>query len=111
MEFSHEMIVCIVNAGFSDTVMAAAKAAGATGGTVIKARGTASVEAEKYYNITISPEKEMVMILVTSEKKNDILHAVYQSAGLNTDGNGIAFALPVDEVVGLSERHPEEKAQ
>ena len=42
MSYEHEVIFCIVNAGFSDAVMDAAKEFGARGGTVIRARGTAN---------------------------------------------------------------------
>lgn len=100
--FNHEVIFCIVNAGFSDAVMDAAKEFGASGGTVIRARGTANTEAEKLFNIVVQPEKEVVMILVEREIRDDILHAVYRAVGLNTPGQGIAFSLPVDQVVGLS---------
>ena len=102
MKNEHEVIFCIVNAGFSEAVMDAAKEFGARGGTVIRARGTANAEAEKLFQIAIQPEKEIVMILVDSKIKNDILHALYQAVGLKTPGQGIAFSLPVDEVVGLS---------
>ena len=98
-EFEYEVILCIVNSGFSDAVMDAAKEFGARGGTVIHARGTANTEAEKLFNITIQPEKEMVMIIVKSELCDDILHALYREVGLNTPGQGIAFSLPVDRVV------------
>ena len=103
MKFEHEAIFCIVNAGFSDSVMDAAKEFGARGGTVIHARGTANSEAEKLYKITVQPEKEIVMILVPKKIKNDILHALYKAVGLNTAGQGIAFSLPVTEVVGINE--------
>ena len=99
--YKHEMIMCIVNTGFSEAVMDAAREFGARGGTVIRGRGTANVEAEKLYGIAIQPEKEIVLILVDSAIKNDILHAVYKAAGLNTPGQGIAFAVPVEDVVGL----------
>lgn len=102
MEYNHEAIFCIVNSGYSELVMDAAKKLGARGGTVINARGTASKDAEKFFNITIEPEKEIVMILVPSSIKDDVLHALYKEAGLDTPGQGIAFALPVDSVVGLS---------
>ena len=101
MRFEHEMIVCIVNAGFSEAVMDAAKEIGARGGTIISARGTAAKEAESIFQITIQPEKEIVIILVPSKIRDDILHAVYRSVGLNTPGQGIAFSLPVDSAVGL----------
>ena len=102
MTFDHEAIFCIVNAGFSDAVMDAAKEFGARGGTVIRARGTANAEADKLFNIAIQPEKEIVMILVDQSIKNDILHALYRAVGLKTPGQGIAFSLPVDQVVGLA---------
>ena len=102
MKFQHEAIFCIVNSGYSDVVMEAAKKLGASGGTVINARGTAPKDAESIFGITIEPEKEIVMILVPTAIKADVLHALYQEAGLNTPGQGIAFALPVDGVVGLS---------
>ena len=104
MKYQHEVILCVVNAGYSDTVMDAAKELGARGGTIIHARGTANREAETLFHITIQPEKEIVMILVPAEIKDDILHALYKKAGLDTPGQGIAFSLPVDQVVGLSEQ-------
>ena len=103
MQYTHEAIFCIVNSGYSEAVMDAAKKLGARGGTVINARGTASKEAETFFHITISPEKEIVMILVPKKIKDDVLHALYQDVGLETAGQGIAFSVPVDSVVGLTD--------
>ena len=96
------MIFCIVNAGYSDIVMDAAREVGARGGTVIHARGTANKEAEQFFHITIQPDKDIVMILVPTDIKDEVLHALYRNAGLKTDGQGIAFAMPVNNVVGIS---------
>ena len=85
---AHELILCIVNTGFSEIVMDAAKEVGARGGTVIHARGTANKEAEEFFHITIQPDKEIVMILVASEIKDNVLHAIYQSAVLKSEGQG-----------------------
>lgn len=101
-KYKHEVICCIVNTGFSDDVMDAAREFGARGGTVIRARGTANLEAERLFNIAIQPEKELVLILVESKIKDDILHALYKAVGLKTPGQGIAFSMPVESVVGLS---------
>ena len=109
--FSHEVIFCIVNAGFSDAVMDAAKEFGARGGTVIRARGTANSEAEKLFNIVVQPEKEAVMILVPSSIRDDILHALYRAVGLNTPGQGIAFSVAVNNAVGLSKAIPKEEPE
>ena len=111
MKYSHEVIFCIVNAGFSDAVMDAAKEFGARGGTVIRGRGTAAPEAEKLFGITVEPEKEIVMILVSSEIRNDILHALYKAVGLETPGQGIAFSMPVDRAVGITPHEKSEKSE
>jgi len=102
--FDHELVLCIVNEGFSDAVMDAAREVGATGGTVINARGTANKEAEKLFRIEIQPQKEIVMILVPAAIRDDVLHALYKEVGLNTPGQGIAFSIPVDNVVGIANK-------
>lgn len=109
MKYKHEVIFCIVNSGYSEAVMDAAKKFGATGGTVINARGTAGKEAETFFHITVQPEKEIVMILVPKEIKDDVLHALYNEVGLETAGQGIAFSAPVDSVVGLT--NPSQKTE
>ena len=98
----HEVVFCIVNEGFSEAVMDAARDAGAPGGTVLNARGTASIEAEKKFGIIVQPQKEIVMILVDSKIKEAVLKSLYEAVGLKTAGQGIAFTLPVAEVVGLT---------
>lgn len=108
---NHELIVCIVNTGFTDVVMDAAREQGARGGTVIHGRGTANKEAEEFFHISIQPDKELVLILVPVEIKDAVLHAVYQAAGLKTAGQGIAFALPVTNVVGISSPAQPEQPQ
>lgn len=102
MKYKHEVIFCIVNSGYSEAVMDAAKKLGARGGTVINARGTAGKEAENFFHIAIQEEKEIVMILVPREIKDAVLHALYNEVGLETPGQGIAFSAPVDSVVGLT---------
>ena len=98
---SHKCILAIVNNGFSEAAMDAAKACGARGGTVLHGRGTISKEAEKFFNISIQPEKEIVMILALVELIDNILKGLYNAIGTSTPAQGIAFALPVDEVIGI----------
>ena len=104
MERKYEAVFCIVNAGFSETVMEAARKEGAGGGTILKGRGTAGRDAEELFNIRIQPEKELIMMLVPTEIKDNVLRALYNAAGLDSAGQGIAFSLPVERTIGLSER-------
>ncbi len=99
----HELILTIINRGFADLVMDAAKAAGASGGTVVNARGTGIHEAEKFFGIIVQPEKELVLILAERAQKNAIMTAICTHAGLQEAGKGICFSLPVDQVVGMTQ--------
>ena len=101
MDFSHELIMVIMNEGYSDTVMDAARSAGAGGGTVLHAKGTGTAIAEKFYGISLAEEKEMVFIVTRAEDKRAIMEGVTEKAGLNTPARAVSFSLPVSETAGL----------
>lgn len=97
-----ECIVSIVNHGFTDLVMTAATRAGARGGTVLSARGTGNKDVSEFFGVTVTPEKDVVLILVPKAIRDKVLMAINEGAGMSTKGMGIAFSLPVSDVVGLS---------
>ena len=101
-EVCQHLIVTIVNQGYAEKVMNEAKKGGATGGTTISGRGLSDVKAVKFLNIAIEPEKDIVLILVPVDKKNDIMNLIVDNCGIKTPGAGICFSLPVDNVVGLN---------
>lgn len=103
----NELIVVLISTGFADVVMDAAREEGARGGTIVHARGTGDPEKAKKHGIVVTPDKEMVMILVSEDIKEAVMQAVYKRAGLATPGQGIVFSLPVETVVG-SKFHKEE---
>jgi len=98
----YELIITIVTKGNFNDVMDSAKVAGATGGTLVHARGLGTKEAAKFLGITIQPEKDLVLIIAPREKKQDIMQAIVKENGLSTDGKGICFSLPVDSVIGIN---------
>ena len=111
MKKGYKCVFAVVNNGFSEIAMEEARACGAKGGTVLSGRGTISKEAEKFFNISITPEKEIVMILAKSDLVDGILKGLYKVVGSSTEAQGIAFAVPVDEVAGLDEKpsNPDKK--
>ena len=100
-DFRHELILVILNEGFSDMVMAAARPAGATGGTVLAGKGTGTREAEKFLGISLASEKDVVLIVADSDKKAAIMKAIVKDAGPGTEAGAICFSLPVSHVEGL----------
>lgn len=103
------MIFCVVNAGCTDDVMNAARSAGCQGGTILHGRGTAAKDAEEYFHITIQPEKDIVMMIVPADIRDNVLHALYKDAGLSTRGQGIAFSVPLNGVVGIGGKAPKQE--
>jgi nitrogen regulatory protein PII len=101
-KFKFDLIFAIVNHGFSDEFMNTAREAGASGGTVINARGQAHEGAVKFFGISVQDEKEIILILTTHEKKVHIMQAVSEAHGLNSKAHGIVFSVPVDNVIGPS---------
>ena len=103
-ETSRDMITVIVNKGYADDVMFAARKAGATGGTVINARGTAREDDEKFFGVHIVPEKDMLVIVVEHDKKEAVLSAIKEVKCLKEPGMGIAFCSPVTDFELLGKR-------
>jgi len=97
----HRMITIIVKRGYADDVMAAARKAGAGGGTIINARGTAKEGDKKFFGMEIVPEKEMLVILADEEKTEPIIEAVKSLKCLAEPGSGIAFCSEADDFTML----------
>ncbi|MGN1019162.1 MAG: P-II family nitrogen regulator [Aristaeellaceae bacterium] len=104
MEFKHELIVVILNEGYSDFVMDAARAAGAGGGTVLHAKGTGSRRAEKFFGVSLAEEKDLIYIVAHSDEKAAIMSAISEKAGPGTKAGAICFSLPISSVAGLRAR-------
>lgn len=101
---SYEMINVIVNKGYAEDAMDAARKAGAGGGTIINARGTAREGDAKFFGTEIVPEKEMLMILVPENKKADILKAITEVNCFKKAGSGIVFCNQVQNFTVLGKK-------
>ncbi len=101
---THELICAIVNAGLADDVMHAARNAGARGGTILKARGTATGSDTSFFGITIVPEKEFLMILAARSQSDAIAAAVAGAECLAEPGSGIVFRMPVEDFFQLGDK-------
>ena len=66
--------------------------------------------AEQFLGFSLASEKETVLIVVPTVKKNQIMKAIMEQAGLTTDAKAIAFSLPVTATAGmrLTEEEPEQ---
>ena len=98
---SHELIMIVLNRGYTDDVMDAAREAGAGGGTVLHAKGTGAKLAQKFLGVTLAEEKEIILIAAAAQGRNAIMSAVAEHCGIESKAGAIAFSLPITEITGL----------
>lgn len=96
-----EAIFAIVDKGLSDDVLESAQRAGSTGGTIIHGRGTALEETERLFNITIEPEKEIVLIISNKDNTGKIVNNINENLDIEESNKGIIFVLDVSRSVGI----------
>ena len=105
---THELVVAIARQGHTDQVMNAARSAGATGGTVVHAKGAGPDLAKKFFGVSIASERELVFILAKEENRKEIMKAIMTQAGMKSDAEAIVFSMPVSDIAGLRQLDAEE---
>ncbi|GHV71597.1 hypothetical protein AGMMS49928_24120 [Spirochaetia bacterium] len=101
-EIKHDLVMAIVNQGYSDELMTVAREAGASGGTIINARGIAHQGPVKFFGVSVQDEREIILMVTSREKKAAIMQAVSQNYGITTEAGGIILSVPVDMLMGLN---------
>ena len=100
--FPYELVVAICEKGTSEIVMEAAHSAGAKGGTVLHAKSASTDFTSKFFGVSISSEKEVLLIATKRSDKDSIMRAIMESAGIHSDAHTVLFSLPVEDIVGLT---------
>ena len=108
MEFEYELIVVVLNEGYADRAMDAAREAGAGGGTVLHAKGTGGRRAEEFFKVRFADEKDMIYIVAHRDEKAAVMKAVNSACGPATEARGVCFSMPISSVMGLRMRETEE---
>lgn len=101
-EMPFDLIIAIVDNDTADDIMDVARSAGARGGTVMRVRGAGIKYAEKFYGITIQPEKEIIFTLVKHTSRKAIMEAMQKAIDSTGKITGIVFSLAADNVTGIT---------
>lgn len=107
-EYNYELIAAIINQGYSEEVMNAAKSAQATGGTVFHSRRIIQEEATQKLGLSVQEEREIVLILTDKSKKLPIMKAISQKCGMKSEARGLILSIPVDTVMGIEQFEEDE---
>ena len=106
-EEGYELIITIVNKGWSEKVIKVGRQAGAQGATVLHARGSGHHDITSFLGIAIEPEKELVLNVVPGDMSEKIVAAITDGINLKEPGAGISMVIPIRGVIGLF--HQKEK--
>jgi nitrogen regulatory protein PII len=101
-----KVILALVNDDYQDEVIEAAKKAGATGVTILNARGEGVHDQKSFLGLNMETQKDMLLFLVEDFNSNQILDAIYEAGKFGEQGNGIAFSWSVDRAIGLESQIP-----
>ncbi len=99
-EYKHSLVLIAVNRGYADEVMQAARKAGATGGTVIKAN-LADNESGELLGITLEEERDIVAIMVPDTIRDTLMENVNRELGMRSDAQAIICSVGVDKAMRI----------
>ena len=97
----YHLLLTIVIDGYAEKVMDIAKKAGANGGTLLKGREVGNKNSFKFFNMTVEPEKDILLIVCNDDNKNKIIEAILNKFGANTEARGLCISLPIDNAIGI----------
>lgn len=98
---NYELIVIIANNNRGEDVVEAAQKAGASGATMLHGRGSGVHNVERFFNLEIEPEKEVIFIVSECEKSPAIIESIREAVDFNAPNSGILFTLAITEAMGL----------
>ena len=96
-----KLIIAMIKTNETDQIVAAAKAAGGTGATIIPARGTGIHEAKTFFGLTLEAQTDVILFLLEASLVAPVLDAIYETGRLKEAGTGVAFVIAVEDAVGL----------
>jgi nitrogen regulatory protein PII len=98
-----KLIIAFVEDTKTEQIMRAAREAGATGATVINnARGEGIEEAKTFFGLTLSTQRDVLLLLVEQHLSRHILEHIGEVGEFDEKpGTGIAVVLDVEDAVGV----------
>ncbi len=106
---NYHLVITIIKEGYFDLVMNASKKVGARSGTLISGREISNKQFAEFLGFSIEPERDIVILLVKEDIREELMNEITMQAGLKTNGKGLCFSIPVDNVLGFGEEIEEKK--
>jgi len=106
-----KLIVALVKPHITDDIVDAMKEEGATGATIIPARGTGIHEAKTFFGLSIEDQTDVLLFLVEEHVAEKFMEVVKVAGQFDKPSTGIAFIMPIEHVAGLESQMKKFKDQ
>jgi len=106
-----KLIVAFAKPSITDVIVDAMKEQGATGATIIPARGTGIHEAKTFFGLSIEDQTDIILFLVEEHVVEDLLKVMRLAGKFDEPGTGIAIVLSVEHIAGLESQMKKFKDQ
>ena len=102
-----KLIMALVDDEHTDSVLEAARQAGATGCTVITSpRGEGLKPAKTFFGLDLAAQRDLLLFLVAEQMARDILEEIARVGRFVSEpGAGIAFQIAIEDAIGLSTQY------
>jgi nitrogen regulatory protein P-II 1 len=106
-----KLIMAFVKPSITDSVVDAMKEAGATGATIVPARGTGIHEAKSFFGLSIEDQTDIIVFLVEEHVVENLMQVIQLAGKFDDPGTGIAFVIPIEHIAGLKSQMQKFKKQ
>ena len=98
-----KLLVVMVEDRHTDEILAAARAEGATGATVLnQARGEGLSPTKTFLGLSVGNQVDVIMMLVEEHLSRHVLETIAAVGKFDeTSGTGIAFQINVEDAIGV----------
>jgi len=99
-----KLIIAFVEDSLSDSILVAAREAGATGATIItNARGEGIEKSTTFFGLNLETQRDVLLLLVEEHLSRHILEEIGKVGEFeDKPGSGIAVQIDVEDAVGIS---------
>ncbi len=106
---NYEAIVVIVERGKANDVVKKVTEAGARGATIIYGRGAGGQVLSFFRSLQVEASKEILFIIADENNVQRLLEVAAEAAHVKEQGKGIAFTVPIRNLIGIRPPHDDGK--
>ncbi len=96
-----QLLIAAVSPKLTYEIIDIAKAKGATGATIIPARGIGGEDKKTFFGLTIQGETDVILFVMEEKIAAAVIKELDNDPKFQASQSGIAFTIPIDQIAGI----------